>query len=333
MFHGGICAVDAEKIFLQEGFTAIDTPHAHDFSIRAKISRILFSFRTFLSLPSGSTVFFLFPLYAKAQKLLLRLLLLRRKISLVCMVLDFDGLRDDNALLLKKEIRDLKRYHYFILHNEKMKELMDSLVPGNIAACFQCFDYLTDAVSTARGRNYRIIFAGNLQKSAFLELSDKLSGSCPEVRFIVYGAGVTEKMRSQESISYLGVHEPYLLPEILEGAFGLVWDGNSLEECAGSYGRYLKYNSPHKLSLYILSGLPVIIWKEAATAEMVLKNNIGFTISSLYEIQEKINALTDQDYLEMANNCRQLATRISKGEFLRAAINETLDAIRKPLQA
>ena len=58
----------------------------------------------------------------------------------------------------------------------------------------------------------------------------------------------------------------------MEGSFGLVWDGISVETCAGVYGEYLKVNNPHKTSLYLASGIPVIIWKEAAWLSLLNAN-------------------------------------------------------------
>ena len=56
--------------------------------------------------------------------------------------------------------------------------------------------------------------------------------------------------------------------------FGLVWDGTSLDGCNGRYGEYLKFNNPHKTSLYLSCGIPVIIWKEAALADFVEEHKV-----------------------------------------------------------
>ena len=44
----------------------------------------------------------------------------------------------------------------------------------------------------------------------------------------------------------------------------------------------------HKLSLYLAVGLPVIIWEKAAEAEFVLKENVGVTVKSLYELPQRL---------------------------------------------
>ena len=68
-------------------------------------------------------------------------------------------------------------------------------------------------------------------------------------------------------------------------------------------GKYLKINNPHKLSLYLAVGLPVVIWDEAAEAEFVLKENVGFTVKSLYDLPEKLEAVSDNDYQIMKKKC------------------------------
>ena len=51
-------------------------------------------------------------------------------------------------------------------------------------------------------------------------------------------------------------------------------------------GEYLQYNAPHKMSLYIRCGLPIIVWEKAGLAPFVKKNNVGICISSLTELED-----------------------------------------------
>ena len=78
------------------------------------------------------------------------------------------------------------------------------------------------------------------------------------------------KLRGK-NVKYCGQYKPEELPEKLEGGFGLVWDGDDLGACTGVFGEYMKYNNPHKTSLYLASGLPVIIWEKAAMAKYIEK--------------------------------------------------------------
>ena len=107
----------------------------------------------------------------------------------------------------------------------------------------------------------------------------------------VYGEGITSRMLSQKITRYKAVVEPALLPATIEGSFGLVWDGDSIYGMNGSLGNYMQYISHHKLSLYILAGLPIIVSCSAGSAPLVKRYKIGFCVSSLLEINNKINRM------------------------------------------
>ena len=57
----------------------------------------------------------------------------------------------------------------------------------------------------------------------------------------------------------------------MEGNWGLVWDGNSIDTCSGNFGEYLRLNAPFKFSLYLAAKRPVVVWRESAMAEYVRK--------------------------------------------------------------
>jgi hypothetical protein len=147
-----------------------------------------------------------------------------------------------------------------------------------------------------------------------------------QLRFQLYGAGVTKKMLNQDEVLYNGVFAPYALPAQLEGSFGLVWDGDSIEGPGGSFGNYMQYISHHKLSLYILSGLPLIVPSFAGSASLVEKYNIGFTINNLDEIAHKIEELQEMDYQQMVRNMQPLALKISSGQCLLEAVRQLMDS-------
>ena len=89
----------------------------------------------------------------------------------------------------------------------------------------------------------------------------------------------------------------------------------------------MQYISHHKLSLYILSGLPIIVYEKAGSAELIEKYGIGITISNLGEIKEKIDAISEERYLQMRENLRPLAQKIMSGGCLSEAISTILNEI------
>ena len=93
-----------------------------------------------------------------------------------------------------------------------------------------------------------------------------------------------------------------------------------IDTCSGNTGSYLRYNNPHKLSLYLSAGLPVIIWNEAAEKLFVMENQVGFTVHSLYEIEEKLNNLTEKDYFHFVEHAEHMAKKLKAGEYTRQAL-------------
>ena len=320
--HGGIGLVDAERILLSEGYIPILFPHQQNFSLPAKISRLFYLFKMVFQIQKGAVVVFLFPMYAKMVQLLVRLLLRRKNIRLVCFIADIDGLRDNDQKKMLKETTLLQRFSFFIVHNQAMAKWIKQLVPDSTFSVLGFFDYLVTPCSVTNSGKYEIIYAGNLAKSNFLEKLYLLKQQSPKLQFNLYGSGLSDTVIKQENVNYYGVSAPDVIMSKLKGSFGLVWDGESIDSCTGSYGEYLRYNSQHKLSLYIACALPVIVWKDAATAILVEKYKIGFTINNLYEIEDKIKSLSEEDYCQMQKNMQPLAQKICTGGCLKEALAE-----------
>ena len=109
---------------------------------------------------------------------------------------------------------------------------------------------------------------------------------------------------------------------MLEGDFGLVWDGESLEEGQEAAGRYLRYNCPHKFSLYMAAGMPVIVGKQSAMAEITERETLGITVGSLRELPGKLAELSAEDYREMQENAQRIKERVRQGKYLEDALKK-----------
>ena len=147
-----------------------------------------------------------------------------------------------------------------------------------------------------------------------------------DVRWELYGPNY-RPVDCPDRIRYHGTVAPERLPERLEGGFGLVWDGNSVDSCSGGMGEYLKVNSPHKLSLYLASGLPVIVWGESAAADFVQANDVGFAVRSLREIGERLAALSDADYFRFKRNACSVSEKLRTGHFTKTALAKALASV------
>lgn len=254
----------------------------------------------------------------------LQRLRLRKKVSIISLMHDIEPLRknlylDDESFNRAKEEYELtlKTSDYLITHNFKMKSYLVSCgVDISKIIELEIFDYLLDEKLSNKIFKKCVIYAGNLsqRKSPFLADIGNLG-----VNFDLYGINYDKELYDSSKVNYKGFYPSDILPIKFIGGFGLVWDGDSSEMCSGM-GDYLRWNNPHKLSLYLVSGLPVFIWKEAAAAKFVEDNNVGFLISKLSDIKNILNEITEKQYKELHNNVLLISEKLRSGYFTGKAL-------------
>lgn len=236
----------------------------------------------------------------------------------ILLIHDVDSIRFNGDI--RQEIDILNKAFVVILHSQNMADYLKERGLTTYTVNVNIFDYLLGSLPSQE--NYHlgkeIVFAGNLGKSKFLtELAeDKALG----LSLNLYGPNLDTNLKNK--VHWLGSYSPEEIPFKLQGSFGLVWDGNSIHGCTGLIGDYLKVNYPHKLSLYIAAGIPVITWKRAAIAKIVEDFNIGFTVNSLSEISTNIDSLHKDDYQMYLQNIASLQKKIISGVFTKSAFEE-----------
>lgn len=267
----------------------------------------------------------------------------RRGVTVVLLIHDLEKLRfleedtpfKTNVRRNLDESNVLKSADFIIAHNQVM---IDYLVSEGIAreklVSLEIFDYRmpTDFVphrpyeeedqTNLDAPGADVIIAGNLDsdKVGYLKEIHRVAG----VRFQLYGVGYKD---SSDNAIYNGSFLPDELPAHLHGNFGLVWDGTSIDTCAGNYGNYLKYNDPHKTSLYLMCGFPVIVWDKSAISKFVLSHGAGIAVSSLLEIGDAIASLEDDDYIELCKHAAAVSADLRSGHYLKVAIQEIMDRL------
>lgn len=239
----------------------------------------------------------------------------------ILIVHDVDSLRSIGEQSLGGDIADMNRAVAVVLHNQKMIDALQKLGLRTPVVNLELFDYLLNGELPKQ--NYKlgntIVFAGNLGKSIFLK--DKRFEKL-RLNFNLYGPNFDKRKISWNNVTYKGSFKPNEIPYHLEGSFGLVWDGNLLDTCSGAFGEYMKYNNPHKLSLYIAAGLPVVVWEKAAIADFVKKYNIGIIVKSLLDLDKEINSLSEEQYEEFKQNILVLQKNVTNGYYTRRALDE-----------
>ncbi|GEK29087.1 hypothetical protein [Furfurilactobacillus siliginis] len=178
------------------------------------------------------------------------------------------------------------------------------------------WDYFINVPLPDRHFSTTISYAGNLEatKAGFLDTFPA------DLHLELYGVGLDETRTLPDSVTYQGSQDPDMLSSVLADGFGLVWDGNTSETIAGNYGDYLTYNLSHKLSLYLGSGLPVIINEQDSCAEFVRQNKLGIVVKSLTELPDVFAGLDEKRYGELLANVNKVGNLIKHGRFAQMAV-------------
>jgi hypothetical protein len=264
-----------------------------------------------------------YPMYSRLTAKLILKECKKIGVRTVCIIHDLESLRlyKNSDEKIQEELKMLKEFDVLISHNDTMSDWMKKNgVSGNIVP-LKIFDYINqnDMVTTSKESN--LIFAGNLQKSSFLKKWDI------DKKLNLYGVNPSDAY--PKNLFYKGVKTPDELPKFLSGSFGLVWDGTSMETNDGIYGEYTRYNNPHKVSLYLSAGLPVIVWKEAAISTLIVENNLGIAIDSLHELNSELLKIDVDGYNNMISNVTEMAEKLRKGAFTMDALEKAIDLIKK----
>ena len=188
-------------------------------------------------------------------------------------------------------------------------------------------DYLSSVPIPSDMKNHRqekdawnIIYAGslNLRKNAFILNMKEIDKS---FKFHLYGNMPDySAIAEDKNMIWHGFMQADDFIAKAKGDFGLVWDGDSLDECHGDFGGYLKYNTPHKASFYLRAGLPIIVWQQSAIAQLVEQEQVGIANDSLKQLPQQLKELSSQRYEELKANALRLSIEISKGINLKKAI-------------
>lgn len=250
--------------------------------------------------------------------------------KIIFLIHDVDSLRSSllhaSQVSTAEDIDWLNRAAVLIVHNHKMEEKLREMgVNRPDFVELGVFDYLIEGEPQPKKFQRRVTFAGNLGKSAFL-----LAWLAADRDYDIdlYGMNWRPEEHPAEKVSYHGSMPARQLPTAFTGGFGLVWDGDSIETESGMMGEYNKYNNPHKFSLYLASGLPVVVWKKAAVAEIVLKYGIGICVDSLTDLDDSLDKVDKASYERMCQNIIPLQRKVVQGENLQQAMDEALELVR-----
>ncbi len=274
--------------------------------------------RFFIAVKPGSTVGIQYPLlsinnFFKYFMALARL----KKVKFFCVIHDLESLRTGglNEMEIKQEIDNLNIYDVVIVHNDRMRGWLEKHSLKCKTVTLGLFDYLCPYNLDLKGDySGAIVFAGNLGKSTFIY---ELGGI--NKKFDLYGPNFKQdKLRSIENVTWKGEYSPEQIPGALQGSFGLIWDGVHVEACDEVMGNYLNYNNPHKASLYLAAGLPLIAPVNSAIGLFIQATGTGILINSLYELTTLI--IEQNEYQLMVKNVSRIQDMVINGYYFTEAV-------------
>jgi hypothetical protein len=225
-----------------------------------------------------------------------------------------------------REIAILRLFDGLISHNPAMSRWLRGSGIDQPVADLQLFDYLLAQEPRAWHETHwegplKVVCAGNLSHPKARYIYDKALAQLQGVELSLFGAFFEPERMPPSPVRYHGVFDPDT--PALDGRyhFGLVWDGESAHGVQGHYGHYMRYNNPHKVSLYAALGLPVVVWEEAALAPWVLAQGVGVAIGDLRELADIRERLSPADHARMALRMARLQAQVTQGRFLRQALH------------
>ena len=284
------------------------------------------------NVPKNSILIIQHPIYLNKKYIdIIKQAKISKKLNLIFIIHDLESLRKMFSDALEDfEYIDNQMYDiadYIIAHNDEMKKYIVSKgVDSGKIYTLNIFDYLTENNTNNKNIKYSktINIAGNLDVNKCKYIRE-LNDMDKSININLYGLNFDKNILDSQSINYKGSFPASEIPKQLNEGFGLVWDGESIEECTGNTGEYLKYNNPHKLSLYLVSGLPVVIWSKAAEAQFVIDNNVGIVVDSIGEFSVKFNLLSKEKYYEMVENVKKISDKLRQGKYLENVVREIIN--------
>lgn len=307
---------DIDLILEQQGYQKLDL-HLPTSRIQ-KIEYVLFKLKqVFKTKKAAQEIVFQYPIYSMfLTKQIIKTIRRYTQAKIYFIIHDIETLRGEqgNQRFARDERYVFNQVDGLIVHNQKMQNWLKDQGITTKMVNLNLFDYLNEQpIYEKTTYQASICYAGNLQKANFLKKLQFQQVNC-------YLFGNQQADSYPAKIVYQGAYHPDELPKYLTQNFGLIWDGDSLQTCTGLFGEYTKYNAPHKTSLYLSCGMPVIVWSQAGIAPFIEENQVGLVIDDLTKLEEVLTNLSIQDYIVLKQNALQIAKKLRAGYFITTAL-------------
>lgn len=307
---------DALTILQQEGYAIVALPR-----LSSPLRALSLWWRLRKEFAGGGHILIEYPFDQRKRAYMLYLLRFFAPVKLYALVHDLDSLRFGSAQ--KREMAVLGLFDGLISHNPSMTRWLREQGYGKKIVELCLFDYLNAQAPPSHEHGIsspiQVLYAGNLARVKASYIYRPELGQLSNVQLSVFGPNFEIGTAQKGVVVHKGVFDPDHPVLDRRYHFGLVWEGTSLLACDGDYGRYLRYNNPHKASLYVSLGLPIVIWSGAALADFVVDQGIGLVIDSLSELEQLPSRVDGDAYQAMVEKVETLRRKVADGGFLISA--------------
>lgn len=308
---GDKAKTDVEAIMDSLGYVNIGLPQKrYTNSVAAYFTTLASVMKGVWSLKKGDTLVLQYPLKKYYDFIVSRAL--KKGVRVITVLHDLGSFRR-KKLTVEEEVERLNLSDAVIIHSLAMFRWLREHGLTTRLVLLGMWDYLS-ASSPLEHRpsesgRMRLVFAGDVSPKANRWIYE-LATDSPDVDLVLYGKGLDESRRTA-NMRCEGFVEPDELIASVDGDYGVVWYGSSLDKGAGPLGEYLQYNAPHKTSLYLRAGLPVIIWEKAGLAPLIKELGVGITVPTLHSIGTELRKITPEEYRQMRENVADVAEKIA----------------------
>ena len=303
-FDAGSKAKNDDRLILEDrGYTPLDIPNSS--SRIQKLFQGIWKIKKLIKVHPAEQYVIQYPLYSIfiIENVIKNIRKYTANAQVILLIHDIEALRlrVDDTKYIRKEMDVFNSVDSIIVHTDNMKKKLTKMGVTTKMVVQGLFDYLNPQRMYT---NVKQIGKINLERT-HLE---------------VFG---TPRPTTDlgKNVEYQGAYPADELPKYLNADYGLVWDGTSLESSEGVFGDYTKYNSPHKASLYISSGLPVIVWKKAGIASIIEKNNLGLVVDNIEDLDEIVSDVTEEAYITMKKSVIEYGKCIREGKILMSVLS------------
>lgn len=318
---------DIDEICRREGFTNLTRHNYGGGGIGRFLTKLVSVVSILWKIKKGDMLFLQYPM---KKFYYMACTLAKMKGGRVVTVIHDLGAFRRHKLTPEGENKRLSKTDFLIVHNATMRDYLTAHGYQGGMHCLQIFDYLAPcqpARYTSPHTPWRVVYAGNLARwrNEFLyHIAPVMNGW----QMDLYGKGFDDKAAvACDGLHYHGFIASDDFIAQAEADFGLVWDGDSKDQCTGDWGEYLRINDPHKTSFYLRAGIPVIVWKEAAMAPFIEEQKVGISVGSLSEISQRLSSLSTADYQLLKQNAMAMSHRLDEGYYIKEGLKAAMTCI------